>query len=457
MSYSGRISHHLCAVKHSTTPNGYRQGLSFRLSCGKNNSHERTRDEKPFQLSQNARDGPIDYAPGRTITERIKNAAGQTFVDEDGYPRRFTWRTIQTWLYRYKAQGVTGIENKVRRDKGIPRKVTPEELLEALNIARRHFKDETCDKMSLYRYCIEKRILNKNQIAQTTFYRFIREYELLKDDDQLTNKKRLAFCMQYANQLWQGDTMYGPYVKDNSTPKQTRLIAFIDDASRVAVHAEFFFDENIDTLVRVLKAAFYKRGIPEQLYVDNGSIYTSREITLICARIGCILRHTPLRDGSAKGKVKRFFRRVRQQFLSRNLDLSSLKTLNDQFIPWLQDEYNGVVHFALGMKPIDRFAFDLKRIKFLPPCETNDELFYAEETRQVKKDNTFSFKSVRYETPVDLRNKQITIRFDRNQSDRMDSTSSPRVVIYYKNQRMGEAKPVNLIANGLLRRGKESS
>lgn len=394
--------------------------------------------------------GAIDYAPGKSITERIKAVSVQTFIDEDGQPRAFTWRTIQTWLYRYKSQGITGIENKQRRDKGVPRKVTPEELLEALNIARRHFHNRHTDKMSLYRYCIEKGLLNQKQIAQTTFYRFIREYELLKDDDQLKNKKRLAFCMQYANQLWQGDTMFGPYVKDpENKPRQTKLIAFIDDASRVAVHAEFFFEETTAMLIEVLRAAFYKRGIPEQLYVDNGSIYSSQEITLICARVGCILRHTPVRDGSAKGKVERFFRRVRQQFLSRALDLSSLGKLNDQFRLWLEDEYNGVKHDAIGMKPIDRFAFDLKRVNFLAPSETHDELFFAEETRKVKKDNTFSFKNLRYETPVDLRDKLITIRFDRGNYE--------RIVIYYKNQRMGEAKPVDLIANGLMRRGKETS
>mgnify|MGYP001563031068 CR=1 FL=1 len=388
--------------------------------------------------------GAIDYAPGKSIKERIMNVAGQAFTDEEGHPRQFTWRTISTWLYRYKSRGVTGIEHKLRRDKGVPRKITPEELLEALNTAKEHFRDKHYDRMRLYRYCIEKGILNKNQIAQTTFYRFIREYELLKDDGELTNKKRLAFCMQYANQLWQGDTMFGPYVKTPSGPKQTKLIAFIDDASRVAAHAEFFFEENIDSLVKALKAAFYKRGIPEQLYVDNGSIYCSQEITLICARIGCILRHTPVRDGAAKGKVERFFRRVRQQFLSRHLDLDSLERLNDQFTLWLEDDYNSTPHSALGMKPVDRFAFDLKRVKFLPPSETSDELFFAEETRMVKKDNTFSFKNIRYETPVDLREREITIRFDRNTRD--------RIVIYYKNQRMGEAKEVDLIANGLLRR-----
>lgn len=389
--------------------------------------------------------GAIDYAEGKCIASRIKNLATQTFTDEDGHQRSFTWRTISTWLYRYKSQGVTGIQNNPRKDKGVPRKITPEELLEALNTAKLHFHDQNVDRMRLYRFCLEKGILNKDQIAQTTFYRFIREYELLKNDDELTHKKRLAFAMQYANQLWQGDTMFGPYVKDqNNKPQQAKLIAFIDDASRVVTHGEFFFAENTDTLIKALKAAFYKRGVPEQLYVDNGSIYSSSEITLICARIGCILRHTPVRDGAAKGKIERFFRRVRDQFLSKSLDLTSLEKLNSQFTLWLEDEYNGAVHSTLGMKPIDRFSFDLKRVRFLPPSETNDELFYAEETRKVKKDNTFSFRNTRYETPVDLHDREITIRYDR--------INFEKITVYYKDQRMGIAKPVDLITNGLLRR-----
>ncbi len=69
-------------------------------------------------------------------------------------------------------------------------------------------------------------------------------------------------------------TMFGPHVETGSgSRKQAKLIAFIDDASRVLCHGEFFFDENVDTLVQALRAAFYKRGVPEQLLVDNGSIY----------------------------------------------------------------------------------------------------------------------------------------------------------------------------------------
>jgi putative transposase len=394
--------------------------------------------------------GAVDTAPGRTRHERIHNVAAMTFLDEDGNPRQFTWRTIQTWFYRYQNHGITTMTQRSRNDKGQTRKVTPEELLEAINTARPHFHNQTSNKRAIYRFCIEQGLLHADRIAQTTFYRLIRDYELLAPYDDDT-KKRLAFSMKYANQLWQADTMFGPHVDTGvslGARKQTKLIAFIDDASRVLCHGEFFCDENVDTLVRSIRAAFYKRGIPEQLLVDNGSIYSSQEITLICARVGCLLRHAPVRDAAAKGKIERFFRRVRDQFLVHKLDLSSLEALNRQYTYWVENDYNAVLHDGIGMKPIDRFGIDLARVRFLPPSEHNDELFYAEATRKVKKDNTFSFLGRRYETPVDLRDKQIQIRHDRHRH-------ATTVIIYHKGQRMGAARLLDAVANGLLRRKEQ--
>ena len=291
-------------------------------------------------------------------------------------------------------------------------------------------------------------MLDRDRIAPTTFYRFIREYQLLtpaSDDD----KKRLAFSMKFANQLWQADTLFGPSCEAGGTRRPTKLIAFLDDASRVLCHGEFFFEENVDTLVQAIRAAFYKRGVPEQLLVDNGSIYGSQEITLICARVGCLLRHTAVRDAAAKGKIERFFRRVRDQFLNRKLDLSSLAALNRQFTAWVEQDYNATAHDAIGMKPIDRFGIDLNRVRFLPPSEYSDELFYAEATRKVKKDNTFSFGSRRYETPVDLRDREIQLRHDRRRGE-----TSP-VVIYHQGQRLGVARLLDAVANGLARRKEQ--
>lgn len=387
----------------------------------------------------------IDYAKGNTIRQRIKEAATQDFIDEEGFHRQFTWRTISTWYYRYKKNGVTGLDIKTRSDKGKVRKITPEELLEAINVVIPRFRHGKYTKLDLYRLCIKEGLLSNNQISQTNFYRYIKEYELLSADISEKNKRRLAFSMQYANQLWQADTLFGPYIKIDGKNIQTKLIAFIDDASRVICHGEFFLSETSWDLVSAFRSAIYKRGIPEQLYVDNGACYSSLELKNVCDRIGCILRFTPVRDAAAKGKIERFFHTVRMQFLSQFLDLTDLKELNKQLTRWIEDEYNSRTHSAHQMKPVDRFALDQSRINFLSPSKESDELFYAEETRTVKNDNTFSFKSIRYETPVHLAGKKIKILFDRRKYN--------PIVIFYKGQRLGIAGTLNPVANANRKKG----
>ena len=63
----------------------------------------------------------------------------------------------------------------------------------------------------------------------------------------------------------------------------------------------------------------------------------------------------------------------------------------------------------------------------------------------VKKDNTFPFKSRRYQAPAPLRNKRITIRFNRHHTEQM--------VVYFKDERLGSARHLDAVANGLLPRG----
>jgi transposase InsO family protein len=383
--------------------------------------------------------GAVELAEGATNKARIQRVSQQGFADEDGDVHRFTWRTIQTWHSRYKKDGLTSMKPKPRSDIGSRRKVAVEDVLEAIEQVLPLFRDKTPAKAQVYRACIERGLLRREQIAPNTFRRIVKQCELLKPDSQVQSKRRLAFSKRRANEMWQADTLYGPHVRTPGGPAQTRLIAFIDDASRVLCHGQFFLAENTANLIAALRSAFYKRGLPEALYVDNGSIYSSKEITLICARLGVLLCHAPLRDGAAKGKIERFFRTVRGQFLSCQLDLSSLEVLNRQFHHWVEDDYNARVHSTLGMRPIDRFGLDLPRIRFLPPNETNDELFYMEEERVVKKDNTFSFQARRYEPPRDLRARKIHIRFDR--------ANPLRLVVFYKGERMGAARLLDPVQN----------
>jgi len=383
--------------------------------------------------------GAIEFAPGNTIRDKIKHVSTLVFTDEEGDKHQFTWRTISTWAYRYKIDGITSVKPKPRSDKGRTRKVEPELLAEAIDQVRPTFHGKTPAKAAVYRACIERGLLTRDRVAPNTFSRLVNELELLKPESKSENKRRLAFAKAHANEMWQADTMIGPYVKSGAGNTQARLIAFVDDASRVCCHGEFFLAENTDSLIKAFRSALYKRGVPEAMYVDNGSIYTSLEITQICTRLGCLLCHAPVRDGAAKGKVERFFRTVRQSFLIRALDLSSVDALNRQFVEWVEDEYNAKNHSVLNMRPIDRFGLDLQRIRFLPPNEANDELFFVEEERTVLADNTFSFKRTRFEAPRDLRNRKISVRYNRQNFD--------RAIVYYKQQRMGEARPVDFTAN----------
>jgi putative transposase len=65
-------------------------------------------------------------------------------------------------------------------------------------------------------------------------------------------------------------------------------------------------NDTTEALLSCFKTALYKRGPCEVLYVDNGSNYSSLEISQVCERLGTILCHTPVRDGAAKGKIERF-------------------------------------------------------------------------------------------------------------------------------------------------------
>lgn len=384
--------------------------------------------------------GAIDMAEGNSIRDRIRAVSQMPFTDEDGRSRLFTWRTIETWLCRYNKHGATALENQTRSDKGHPRKVVLEELQDAIDHVLPKLHSRTPTRGAIYRLCIEAGLLHRDRVAPNTFRRLVKQHDMLKPPSETTNKHRLAFAKAHANEMWQADTLYGPYVATAATPAQTRLIAFVDDASRVCCHGQFFFAETVDALIEALRAAFYKRGVPQSLYVDNGSIYCSKEIVQICARVGCLLHHTPVRDGAAKGKVERFFRTVREQFLVRELDLSSLDNLNRAFTAWVEEQYNAQPHSILGMTPLDRYALDRSRVRFLPPNEANDEMFFVEEDREVRADNTFSFKSVRFEAPRHLPDRTIQVRFERRQPKR-------RVVVYYKGERMGEARPLDMIAN----------
>ena len=384
----------------------------------------------------------VDYAPGESTRERIKSVSQRTFRDEhSGLDYRFTWRTIETWLYRFKKHGITAMDKKTRSDKNAYRKVQLNELAEAINEilpTLRFNKTGVIPKMVLYRQLLELNYFARSQLSQTSFYRMVRENDLLNLEQ--TKKLRQSFAMQFANELWQADTMYGPSIKQpDGQWKKTFLIAFIDDASRVITHGEFFYADNTENMINAFKSALFKRGKPQRLYFDNGSNYKSKEILQACVRLDIHLSHAPIRDGAAKGKIERFFRGFRDRFLTQHLNFESLDDLNDKTHHWIENHYNTQYHSGIQMIPLDRFNLDRDRLIFLTADETTEEIFFVEQSRKVGKTNVFSINNQKYECPVDLREKKIQVRYDRTRHDRF--------IVYFNEQRMGEATLLDLHFN----------
>ena len=307
----------------------------------------------------------IDHAQGHTIRDRIKAVSQHRFVDpETGHTHQFTWRTISTWFYRYKKGGVTTLDKKTRSDKNKPRKVQVAELAEAINEVLPSLtlnKVGKIPKSTLYRCLLERNYFTRQQIAPNTFSRFVREHDLL--NTETTEKLRTAFAMQYANELWQGDTMYGPSILQHDKRwEKTFLIAFIDDASRLITHAEFFYRDNTQNMVDAFRTALYKRGKPERLYFDNGANYTSKEILQACVRLDIRLSHAPVRDGAAKGKIERFFRGFRDRFLVMHSTFNSLDQLNQMAQDWIENHYNNQHHSGIHMNATNCHYYHNKKI-----------------------------------------------------------------------------------------------
>ena len=125
--------------------------------------------------------------------------------------------------------------------------------------------------------------------------------------------------------------MHGPAViGDAKRKRKTYLLGLLDDATRLVPHAAFAFHENASSFLPVLERGIVRRGRPKRLYVDNGAVYRSQHLQLVCARLGITLIHARPYQPQGKGKIERLSRTIRMQLLKHLTedDLKSLDAIN---------------------------------------------------------------------------------------------------------------------------------
>ena len=206
--------------------------------------------------------------------------------------------------------------------------------------------------------------------------------------------------------------------------RKTYLFAFIDDYSRALVGHRFGFAEDTVRLAAALRPALACRGVPEAVYVDNGSAFVDAWLLRACAKLGIKLTHSTPGRPQGRGKIERFFRTVREQFLVEitgepattgerepgRHPVGDLLELNRLFTAWVEQVYHRSNHSETGQAPLARY---LAGGPFpLPTPAALAEAFLWEARRTVTKTATVSLHGNTYQVDPLLVGRRIELVFD---------------------------------------------
>jgi putative transposase len=380
----------------------------------------------------------LESLPHGELTRRAQEIAARAY--EIPYSRRTSVSvdSLRAWALRYRRGGFEALAPQPRRDRGRSRTLTPQiaDLIERLKRENPHRTGVT-----LLRELALSSHHQTSPLSASTLYRFLKQRgltarQLLRDP---AHKK---FEAEFSNQLWQSDLLFGPYVQRPAGGRQQAfLYAILDDASRLVPHAQFYAQQSLEAFLDCLRQAVAARGLPVRLYVDNGKVYRSQQLARIAASLGILITHTPPYQPQGRGKIERFFRSLREQFLA-NLDPQltlSLDPLNDRLATWIEQAYHASEHSALGTTPLQRWQRDIQRVRQISPATDLRRLFFHRLDRLVRRDSTFLLHQRFYEAPAHLVGQTVEVRFD--PFDPAD------VEIYVQGQFQGQARAVDPIAN----------
>jgi putative transposase len=320
-------------------------------------------------------------------------------------------RTLRRYVAAFKQGGFDALIPKERKDKGISKAISPEALELAAQF-RRELPGRSTERIQQ---------LLKQQghvVARSTLERHLRQLglsgrEIKAQQKQVTSRR---FTRQGRNTLWQSDLKYGPYLPDATHPGRkirTYLLAVLDDATRMIVHAEFYDNQKLPILEDAFRKAVTKCGTPDALYVDNGKIFVSQWMKLACAKLRVRHLNTKAYSPESKGKIERFNRTVEEFLQEAALEKpQTLKQLNELFRVWLSEGYNHKVHSSLsGKSPAQAFAQDSKPLRF-PNPEVLRDAFLWEAERMVDKSGCVKLEGQLYEVGVEFIRKKVLLRYD---------------------------------------------
>jgi putative transposase len=344
--------------------------------------------------------------PALTTRQRgvmVRQIAAREHRGPSGEPVRLTRWTLDKWIRDWRRGGFDALVPAARQAQ--PR--TPPEVIELAAALKKENPARTAAQV--------RRILHAQagwapdeRTIQRMFHR--EGLTALAAPDAIPEAFG-RFEAGRPNEIWTGDALHAIQVSG----RKTYLFAFIDDHSRAVMAARFGFAEDAVRLAAALRPALASRGVPENVYVDNGSAFVDAWLLRACARLGIKLTHSTPGRPQGRGKIERFFRTVRGQFLAefteeRAAQLAGLADLNRLFAAWTETVYHVREHSETGQPPLARWEAG-GPFPVPVPAALADAFRWAE-WRTVTKTATVSLHGNKYQVDPALTGKRVELVFD---------------------------------------------
>jgi putative transposase len=344
----------------------------------------------------------------------VRETAALTHTDPFGNQVRISRETLDRWIRRYRCGGFEALVPAPRRLAAR----TDAQVLELAASLKRENPTRTVAQVA--------RILRTATgwaPSESTLLRHFHGLELMGPAAGQAAAVFGRFEAADPDEMWVGDALHGTRVGD----RKTYLFAFLDDHSRLVVGHRFGFAEDTVRLAAALKPALAARGVPASIYVDNGSAFCDAWLLRACAKLGVRLVHSTPGRPQGRGKIERFFRTVREQFLIEVTDTSSddlaaagvddataLWELNRLFTAWVETEYHRRTHTETGQSPLARWEAGWDRLGRAPAMPTAADLteaFLWSEYRVVTKTATVSLHANTYQVDPTLVGRKVELVF----------------------------------------------
>ncbi len=358
-------------------------------------------------------------------------------------------KTIESWFYAWRRGGIEALAPKVRADRG-QSKIAPE-VQAAILAAKRENPRRSI--RGIRRLLEQRGTVAQGELSRSAIHRLLQHHGLSRMSGSASEpQEHRAYVAECAGDIWYGDVMHGPAVPMGGRLRKAYLVSLMDDASRLITHSAFRPAETALDIEAVLKQAVLKRGLPKKLVIDNGPAYRAKTLQGICARLGIHLVYCRPYAPQGKGKLERWHRTFRAQFLS-ELDASRLRDLGDlnaRLWAWLESLYHQTPHGGLekGQTPLQRYQRDLPRIRTLGALAARiDEVFHHRVKRKVRKDGSVSYQGSAFEVPYALSGRFVHLVVDPHAGRVLGVEDED-------GQHLGAASPLDGVANVQRRRRK---